>query len=62
MSRHGFHTFTSDAPVFALEDDYDPFFEKADRAATRAPPCSRESLSPSPLRDAPDAITLERTR
>lgn len=33
MSRHGFHSFTSAAPVFgADEDSHDPFYQ-ADRAA-----------------------------
>jgi hypothetical protein len=29
MSRHGFHSFTSDAPTFGIEEDFiDPFFER----------------------------------
>lgn len=34
MSRHGFHTFTTSAPVFGVEEDFiDLFYEPADRAA-----------------------------
>lgn len=27
MSRHGFHSFTSSAPVFGEDESFDPFYE-----------------------------------
>lgn len=57
MSRHGFHSFTSTAPVFAF-DDVDPFFEPADREATRLTP-ERESPAVPLVGRAPATINQE---
>lgn len=56
MTRLSDHTFTSSAPVFGADDDsFDPFFDTADRAATRAGQ-ERESPAVSPFRRAPATI------
>jgi hypothetical protein len=53
VSRHGFHSFTSSAPVFGTdEDSFDPFYDLADPAAPLlwpSPPHAAKAFPTIPL-------------
>jgi hypothetical protein len=58
MSRHGFHSFTSDAPTFGCDLDFiDPFYSADPAATPRKVPRAAEASLSSPLsRRAPGFI------